>query len=242
MIQIYDTALSETLRTTDLHSFVGILAFEPYVLPTLCVILHLQAGHRWHSQSENVAPVLVPTIHVLFSRKIPSTVVPRAFPEQFESSVDDVRENLISWIADEGLSGDKLAAEFVLLSLISKVCVSLSVCSVFVLNTVHFRQSRTPPILPLSLDLAGFGSSESGNPRLPYVLSHLVPMLAVVPLSLNVVNSTPFVPESKEEDLHSGWLQLPKGSTCVVSELSLEEGTISSKGASYTKDTRVVRY
>lgn len=53
-----------------------------------------------------------------------------------------------------------------------------------------------------------------------------------MPLSLQNLNSTAFVPESKDEDLHSGWLQLPKGSVCVVSELELEEGTIAEKGAS----------
>ncbi|KAF5324555.1 hypothetical protein D9611_004471 [Ephemerocybe angulata] len=192
-IKIYDSTLAEPIRTTDLYSFVGILTSDP-----------------WHTSSETVT--LVPTIHVLFARQIASTIVPRAFPASFESPVREVREHLISWVADEALAGDKLAAEWVLLAVMSKV------------------QSRAPPILPLSLNLTGFGPSTASNPKLTHVLSQLVPMLAVLPLSLNVVNSTTFVPESKDEDLHSGWLQLPKGSLCIVSEVSMDEGTVSQKG------------
>ncbi|RXW24142.1 hypothetical protein EST38_g1703 [Candolleomyces aberdarensis] len=193
-VKIYDPAQSEPLRATDLYSFIGILGTEP-----------------WSTSLEPTSSAPVPTIHVVFSRRIAPTIVPRLFPDP---SLQDstIREQLISWIAQEGLSGDQLAAELVLLSIISKV------------------QSRVPPILPLSLALTGYGPSLSRTPKLVLVLSELVPMLSVLPLSLEVLNSTPFIPESKEEDLHSGWLQLPKGSLCVVSEISLEEGHISEKG------------
>ena len=94
------------------------------------------------------------------------------------------------------------------------------------------RQSRTPPIFPLSLTLCGYGASQGQIPRLTEVLSHLVPMVSVLPLTLDTVNTTAFVPESKDEDLHSGWLQQPKGSLCVLSEVALDEGTVSEKGTS----------
>lgn len=64
------------------------------------------------------------------------------------------------------------------------------------------------------------------------MLSHLLPMVSVLPVTLDAVNTTAFVPESKDEDLHSGWLQQPKGSLCVLSEVALDEGTVSEKGAS----------
>ncbi|KAJ3539106.1 hypothetical protein NMY22_g4880 [Coprinellus aureogranulatus] len=195
-VKLYDNAFADTLRTTDLYSFVGLLTFDP-----------------WHTASDAGPSTLVPTVHVLFARKIAPTIVPRTFPEtSFSSPVQSVREQLVSWIANEALAGDKLAAEWVLLSIISKV------------------QSRSPPILPLSLTLSGYGSSKAEAPRLTQLLSHLVPMLSVLPLTLDAVNTTAFVPESKDEDLHSGWLQQPKGSLCVLSEVALDEGTVSEKG------------
>lgn len=88
-------------------------------------------------------------------------------------------------------------------------------------------QSRSPPLLPLSLTLTAFGHSSE---PLVEVLSEVVPLCTFLPLSLDTVNKSTFFPESKEEDLHSGWLQLPKGSLCVVSEIPLNEGTITERG------------
>jgi Mini-chromosome maintenance replisome factor len=89
------------------------------------------------------------------------------------------------------------------------------------------RLSRSPPLLPLSLALSGFNLEVQ---PLVDVVSQLVPLCTTLPLSLHNVNNTGFYPESKDEDLHSGWLQLPKGSLCIVSELALTEGTISERG------------
>lgn len=73
-------------------------------------------------ESPNAIPV--PTIHVLFTRPLPLTIVPRVFPyvppvPPFQK----LRDDLISWIADEGLAGDRDAAEWVLLCIIAKVYV-----------------------------------------------------------------------------------------------------------------------
>ncbi|KAG2020570.1 hypothetical protein CC2G_005893 [Coprinopsis cinerea AmutBmut pab1-1] len=195
-VKIYEPQLAESLRTTDLYSFVGVLTSEPRP-----------------ASLDSTEHVPVPTIHVLFARPIPSTLVPRSFPDQsLLPDLEVAREKLVSWIADEGLSGDRLAAEFVLLSIIHKV------------------QSRSPPLLPLSLTLSGYSHASNPTPKLVDVLSHLVPLCTVLPLSLDAINSTSFFPESKDEDLHSGRLQLPKGSLCMVSELPLNEGTVSERG------------
>ncbi|KAH6918815.1 putative alanine racemase-domain-containing protein [Coprinopsis sp. MPI-PUGE-AT-0042] len=192
-LKIYDPQLTESLRTTDLHSFIGILTSE---------------ARSASIESSETSPV--PTVHVVFARPIPLGIVPRSFPDQaLLPGLKDVREKLISWIADEALAGDRLAAEFLLLSIIPKVL------------------SRSPPLLPLSLTLSGFNLEVQA---LADVVSQLVPLCTTLPLSLHHVNDTSFYPESKEEDLHSGWLQLPKGSLCIISELALTEGTISERG------------
>lgn len=63
----------------------------------------------------------VPTLHVLFTRPTPPTIIPRTFPA---SSIPDqlhkTRDELLTWIAEEGLGGDKVAAEWLLLSAIAR--------------------------------------------------------------------------------------------------------------------------
>ncbi|KAF9001982.1 putative alanine racemase-domain-containing protein [Cyathus striatus] len=189
-LKIYDPAISEPLRSTDLHTFVGILSKEP---PSI----------------ESIPLLNVPTLHVLFSRPIPFTIVPRAFPMPL-LDVRKVRQDLISWVATEALAGDTLAAEWVLLAAIGKV------------------QSRTPSIFPPSLTISNFSASAS-TPALYYVLSQIFPLLTLLPLSLNTLNTAPFVPESKNDDLHSGWLQLPAGSLCLLTEGGITEGTLGEK-------------
>jgi len=97
-----------------------------------------------------------------------------------------------------------------------------------------YSQSRNPPVLPLSLTLSGFPSSLEANttPTLHHVLSLIFPLVTTLPLSLSALNKTSFCPESKDEDLHSGWLQHPKGAVAVFNEGNVTEGEISSKGTS----------
>lgn len=51
-----------------------------------------------------------------------------------------------------------------------------------------------------------------------------------MPLSLDILDKVSFCPESKDEDLHSGQLQLPKGSILLLNEGAVTEGGIFNKG------------
>jgi len=129
--------------------------------------------------------------------------------------INIIREELITWIADEGLAGDRSAAEWVLLCTIARV------------------RSRHPPILQPSLTISGFRSDPEipqATPALYHVLSLLFPIVTLQPLSLDNVNNTPFRPESKDEDLHSGLLQLPKGAVLLLNEGAVAEGDVFNTG------------
>ncbi|KAG6910910.1 hypothetical protein DXG01_006593 [Tephrocybe rancida] len=195
-IKIYTNDRStEKFKATDLYTFVGIITSEPL-----------------HADLELDTPGLVPTLHVLFSQTVPSTIIPRVYPSTSYSK--DLRNELIAWIADTALAGDRDAAEWVLLSTISRV------------------QSRTPPILPLSLTLSRFPSPNGActTPALAHALSQVFALLTNIPLSLETLNNTSCTPESKNEDLYSGWLQLPKGSICLITEGGVTEGKLSDRG------------
>ena len=99
-------------------------------------------------------------------------------------------------------------------------------------------QSRTRSLNPPSLTLAHFpfqassssSSSSSTLPSLSGVLSLLLPLHVTLPLSLDLLNSARFAPESINEDLHSGYLQLAHGTTMLITEGGIQEGKLVERG------------
>lgn len=107
-----------------------------------------------------------------------------------------------------------------------------SFCS-FQKNIICYSQSRNPPIVPLTLTLSEFPLPQEGldsTPALHHVLSLIFPLVTTLPLSLDVLNNSLSRPESKDEDLHSGWLQLPRGSILILTESSVAEGSLFNQG------------
>ena len=72
-------------------------------------------SQRIHVDLDESTSTLVPTLHTLFSR-------PQGPIRASSSPLNlDLRSRIISWIATEALSGDEVAAEWVLLSCLAKV-------------------------------------------------------------------------------------------------------------------------
>lgn len=109
-------------------------------------------------------------------------------------------------------------------------------------------QSRTPSILPLSVTISSFPrppptpstSSEISvlEPTLNHVLSLILPSVVHLPLSIPFLNESSFLPKSVEEDLHSGVLQLPQGTTVLVSDGAVSEGMLDNGGKRHAPSTR----
>ncbi|KAI0928219.1 hypothetical protein AcW2_004299 [Taiwanofungus camphoratus] len=218
-VKLYDTNEPDSYKSTDVVTFIGILTTEA-----------LSTGLD--------TPIDVPTLHVLFARTHPQTLLCRPYPYITAPEYDAgsstsgsaragtsteparLREELISWIAEEALGGDREAAEWALLACIARV------------------QSRSPALLSPSLTLSHFPppplnllpSSAPPLPTLSLVLSQLLPLVHTLPLSLDLLNRDPFAPESKEEDLHAGVLQLPQGTVLLVTEGGVSEGKLVERG------------
>ncbi|KAG8918547.1 hypothetical protein FRC00_012362, partial [Tulasnella sp. 408] len=141
-------------------------------------------------------------------------------------------EELVSWIAEEALGGDREAAEWVLLVATSRV------------------QSRHPEIIPPSLTISSFPlppstTSPTPTPTLDHLLRLLLPSTAHLNFPVNLhswddpapTKPVPesklvhFAPHSENEDLHSGVLQLPAGTVLTVLEANVREGALPSKAA-----------
>ncbi|KAI0320188.1 mini-chromosome maintenance replisome factor-domain-containing protein [Amylostereum chailletii] len=193
--RVYDSLGNHAPKTADVMEFVGILSTEQL--------------HTVDIETEESSPVDVPTLHVLFAR--PHSLAP---PTSTTVASTDIRDELIAWVADEALGGDRDAAEWIIISSIARV------------------QSRIRSLHPPSLTISHFPSPSdpSAIPTLVHVLSLLFPLVTPLPLSLELLNQVPFVPESKQEDLHSGLLQIPHASTVVVTESGVKEGKLVERG------------
>ncbi|KAJ3896180.1 mini-chromosome maintenance replisome factor-domain-containing protein [Lentinula edodes] len=221
---IYSVQSDPDLKSTDIATFVGLFEAER---DTLHVLFHLH---------ENTA-------HKPY-RVYPLTMTDTHESTSLEKGNRALQRELVKWIADESLAGDMDAAEWVLLSIISRV------------------QSRHPPIIPASLTLARFPpppakvvptastsatpdvrlATSTGIPGLYHVLSLLLPIITHVPLSLPLLNDGVFFPESKprprsggadeelEDELYSGLLQLAPSTVCLITDSSVTEGQINDRG------------
>lgn len=103
------------------------------------------------------------------------------------------------------------------------------------------RQSRHPPLFPAPLVVSQFpppppvpstsGSPVVLEPTLSAILALLLPLTHTLTLSLESLNKLRYTPESKDEDLHAGVLQLPQGTVLLVSEGGVREGQLLERGA-----------
>ena len=173
---------------------------------------------------------MVPTLHVLFVREHRLNVL-EASPDPFQHHI---REGLISWIAEEALGGDRDAAEWVLLTCVARVYAFPSFPGLppFT-HTPRSSQSRSRSLNPPSLTLTHFPSPTSSPPTQPtlfHILSLILPLQVTLSLSLDLLNSAPFAPESVNEDLHSGYLQLAQGTAVLMTESGIEEGKLIERG------------
>ncbi|POM62085.1 hypothetical protein PHPALM_28796 [Phytophthora palmivora] len=138
-----------------------------------------------------------------------------------EADVAAMRKLIIEYLA-QAVSGDMLAAEYLLLGLLSHV---------------YSRADPSTPLGNLSLNLSLDKSlteqqKEQFIAGIQKTLTSLMPMVARVDLSLKELNSTKFMPHKdyEREMLLSGVLQVANGTTMLVNETALTAGQLNDQG------------
>lgn len=185
------------------------------------------------SSSPSSNPPTVPCVHVLFMEKSSSD---EKLLKQLSSgdnqnleNQNEIRTKLINLLSKE-LNNDKLASEFLLLSLISRIHTRKGPITLgsFSLNLSNFSLSPTS---------TSTSPSSDSNSKLYNLLSSLLPTCVLQSLSLSHLNSsnTRFSPKSNGENLSSGRFQLPKGTQIIIDENSLNEGTLNQQGTENLK-------
>ncbi|RLN65277.1 hypothetical protein BBJ28_00003454 [Nothophytophthora sp. Chile5] len=137
------------------------------------------------------------------------------------SDIAVMRKQLVDYLK-QAVRGDTLAAEYLLLTLLSHV---------------YARADPSTPLGNLSLNLELEKSLEAEEKsafvaRLNNTLESLMPMVARVDLSLKELNSTKFMPHKDydREVLLGGVLQVANGTTMLVNETALAAGQLNGQG------------
>ncbi|XP_028406864.1 mini-chromosome maintenance complex-binding protein-like [Dendronephthya gigantea] len=219
IIKIYDD--SESYKVNDIVEFVGILSVDPQ-------LTHFQNQGDQMTSPFDVMEVeeddphslpssIVPRIHAVLSFKLehsnPCLSSDLAGNENLFSEVSQVRETLLNAF-ENILCGDPLAAEYLLLHLLS---------------TVYSR----PDVLALGKYALNLVGCSNGVAKEVYkIVEYLSPKCCAFPMTIENLNKSKLVPKKdyKTNRLTSGKLQLSDNTRIVIDETALEEGQLDNNG------------
>ncbi|XP_010525516.1 PREDICTED: mini-chromosome maintenance complex-binding protein-like [Tarenaya hassleriana] len=217
LVKIYDSPEAD-LKLNDVVEFVGVLTFDPNMVSGRDA--HDELSEGLEADMVQLPPGKVPRLHSLVHRKLeaqhflsaPSLIEPKS-PKMFK----EIRESLMKYLT--GLLGnDDIAAQFVLLHLLSKV---------------HGRVDDVV-VGKLSLNLTGLNKESMSifGTRLNHALKSLLPFTQSIPLTIEYLNTISLAPKKDYQinRLVPGALQLADGTHLTFDETQLQSGTLNSVG------------
>ncbi|KAL5732986.1 hypothetical protein ACOSQ2_032678 [Xanthoceras sorbifolium] len=217
LVKIYDCPESE-LKLNDIFEFVGVFTLNSEV--TLDKEDNTELSDSLFEDELISFPAnKVPRLHCVIHRKLEVHDFLHSSPmiEPKPHLVREIRESLLGHLTGI-LGNDAIAAQFMLLHLLSKV---------------HARVDNVA-VGKLSLNLTCL-SKESvsvfGN-RLSHAVKTLLPFTCFIPLSVEYLNTASLAPKKDYQTnrLTPGVLQLAEGSHLIIDETQLEAGTLNSTG------------
>lgn len=233
LIKVYD-GLDADLKLNDIVEFVGVLTFDPELSVHHETAGEYSDGVQAAFMEEDVSAHLpaskVPRVHCILQRKLSSDrlfkAMPEFLPERYSpdvcsnSSFAESRKSLVGRFT-EVFGGDSLAAEYLLLHLLSRV------------------HARVEPMAvgKLSLNLMDSSGSLEGTSsllasRVSQAIAALLPRSHLMPLSLEYLNGKLIAPRKNYSSnrLMTGDLQLADGTHLVLNETALETGQLTEIG------------
>ncbi|XP_029466389.1 mini-chromosome maintenance complex-binding protein isoform X2 [Rhinatrema bivittatum] len=230
LVKVYENR--DSIKINDVLEVYGVLSVESVLsvteeresMPPLLGAMDCADAieeQRVHSPPAS----LVPRIHVLLMHKLqhinpllPSSLQEeekKLFVSSFMSELSSVRAELLGFLT-HALLGDGLAAEYLILHLIS---------------TVYARRD----VLPLgkfSLNLSGCPRSSLFPQHLYRILQQLVPSSYNLQMSIQNMNTLRFIPRKDytSNRLLSGLLQLASNTLLLIDETVLEQGHLDTTG------------
>uniref|UniRef100_G1SH39 Mini-chromosome maintenance complex-binding protein n=1 Tax=Oryctolagus cuniculus TaxID=9986 RepID=G1SH39_RABIT len=233
LVKVYEDW--DCFKVNDILELYGILSVDP----VLSVLNHddrdasaqldpMECTDAAEEQRVHSPPAsLVPRIHVVLAQKLQhiNPLLPTClnkeeskackFVSSFMSELSPVRAELLGFLT-HALLGDSLAAEYLILHLIS---------------TVYTRRD----VLPLgkfTVNLSGCPRNSTFTEHLYRIIQHLVPASFRLQMTIENMNHLKFIPHKDyaANRLVSGLLQLPSNTSLVIDETLLEQGQLDSPG------------
>ncbi|NXF84536.1 MCMBP protein, partial [Sclerurus mexicanus] len=230
LVKIYESW--ESFKVNDVLEVYGILSVDPVLSivnneerdssaldPMEC--MDTAEEQRVHSPPAS----LVPRIHVILAQKLQhiNPLLPaclkeeesKTFVSNFMSELSSVRAELLGFLT-HALLGDSLAAEYLILHLIS---------------TVYARRD----VLPLgkfTVNLSGCPRNSIFTEHVYRIIQQLVPASHRLQMTVENMNHSRFIPHKDytANRLVSGVLQLASNTSLVVDETQLEQGQLDTTG------------
>ncbi|CAL9123278.1 unnamed protein product [Musa textilis] len=217
LVKIYDMPESH-LKLNDVFEFIGIYTFDPEL-----------AGHKDNSDDlmydlfedpmAHLPPSKVPRLHCLICRKLviqdflPNSLVIEPLPNMIRK----IRESLLLHLSAV-LGNDEVAAQYLLLHLLSRIRAQVDVITVG----------------KLSLNLTGFTRESASifGCQLTNAVEELLPFAHAIPLTIEYLNNATLQPrkDNKTGRLVAGVLQLAQGTHLTIDETRMQNGTLTSNG------------
>ncbi|KAL3521301.1 hypothetical protein ACH5RR_019450 [Cinchona calisaya] len=217
LVKIYDSPESD-LKLNDVFEFIGVLTFDTELKADSDEIGELDTS-LYEDAMTHLPPSKVPRIHCLVHRKLdvhdflssPPVLEPKSH------LVKEIRQALLGHLTAV-LGNDGLAAEFMLLHLLSRVHARVDAVAVGKLS--------------LNLICLNKDSISVFRNRLNRAIRNLVPFTHSLPLSIDYLNSVSLAPRKDYQinRLVSGALQLAEGSHLTIDETQLQAGTLNTTG------------
>jgi hypothetical protein len=222
IVKLYD-ADAESLRICDIIEVVGVLCVDPEMAEFGCFVDHWQGAR-------NPSTALVPRVHALLVRKLPffNPLMPYSAQWFTEARLAEsyprscagpqvlaaVRETAVASLTG-AVAGDTLAAQYLLLVLVSRTFVTRGLDS---LGSWSLSLASWPEALPVS--------------NLQEALGSLVPRCAHLKVTAETLNSRQWYPRKDEEvnRLVAGQLQLAPGTVVLIDETAMSEGQLEPRG------------
>ncbi|KFV01970.1 Mini-chromosome maintenance complex-binding protein, partial [Pterocles gutturalis] len=230
LVKVYESW--DSFKVNDVLEVYGILSVDP-VLSIVnneeresSVLDPMECMDTAEEQRVHSPPAsLVPRIHVILAQKLQhiNPLLPaclneeesKTFVSNFMSELSPVRAELLGFLT-HALLGDSLAAEYLILHLIS---------------TVYARRD----VLPLgkfTVNLSGCPRNSIFTEHIYRIIQQLVPASYRLPVTIENMNRSRFIPHKDytANRLVSGVLQLASNTSLVVDETQLEQGQLDATG------------
>ncbi|XP_077992480.1 mini-chromosome maintenance complex-binding protein-like [Glandiceps talaboti] len=229
LVKVYENF--DNFRVNDVIEFIGVLSVDPALAtatqhretsPFVDPSDAMEGVEERHAHSP--PPSLVPRLHAIVVNKLQhcNPLLPQNLhSEEHQTGMNvlseaaSVRQDLIAML-QQALFGDSLAAEYLLLHLVSSV----------------YARRDVMALGKFSLNLTGCPPNTGFSQQLYLLIQDLVTKVYLLPMTLENMNTLKFIPKKDytANRLTSGLLQLSERTHLVIDETALQPGQLDTNG------------